>query len=347
MELYRTTFPVSYVKTFLDGIKAEKWELTEIAQHAGLTEKLLSMPDARMTQEQFSMLFQLLVDRFDDEMPCLYGRPLRKGTLKVLIIFLLDAPNLQSALRRWQQFDHILSDEFSFVFKRSSDVISLSIKRYPSDAKNARLVQEFHLKLVHGIASWVIGKNIVLERVDFAFPRPLDASEYVFIFPGPVYFDQAVTAMHIRSSYFDEPVQRRSKLELRDFLFKAPQNWFFVPFDENVLSHQVRRYLEGHLDARTDMRTAALALNQSVRTLGRRLMKEGTTFHQIKDALRRDVAVQMLVKTRKSVDSISAAIGFANITVFHRAFKMWTGGTPRFYRRNHSDQNPCSPPAVH
>jgi AraC-like DNA-binding protein len=82
------------------------------------------------------------------------------------------------------------------------------------------------------------------------------------------------------------------------------------------------------------MQTTAVALNQSTRTLGRRLMDEGTTFHQIKDALRRDVAVQMLAKTRKSVDTISAAIGFSNITVFHRAFKTWTGGTPRSYRRN-------------
>ena len=337
MKHLQTTLPASYVKTFLDGITMDSPELSRIMRQAGISEKLLSMPEARITQEQFSTLFQSLAEQLDDEMPGLYGRPLRKGTLKVLIILLLDASNLQAALRRWQQFDHILSDHFSFGIQRASKLVSLSIKRYPHDAKNGRLVQEFHLKLVHGIASWVIGKKIHIERVDFAFPRPLDASEYVFIFPGPVYFDQAVTAMHIKASYFDEPVQHRSKLELRDFLFNAPQNWFFVPFDESLLSHRVRRYLESHLNAKTDMTIAAKALNLSTRTLGRRLLEEGTSFHQIKDVLRRDMAVQLLVNTKKSVDTISDEIGFANITVFHRAFKLWTGGTPRAYRKSRSD----------
>jgi AraC-like DNA-binding protein len=67
------------------------------------------------------------------------------------------------------------------------------------------------------------------------------------------------------------------------------------------------------------------------------LLEEGTSFHQIKDVLRRDVAVQLLVKTKRSVDAISAEIGFTNITVFHRAFKLWTGGTPRAYRKSRSD----------
>lgn len=330
---YTTTIPVSYVKTFLEGIKVDHVELGRIVRQAGITEKLLSMPDARITQEQFSTLFRLLVVHLDDEMPGLYGRPLRRGTLKVLTILMLDAPNLQSALRRWRQFDHILHDDFSFTIDRGDDITSIRINLYPPHARSARLVQELHLKLVHGIASWVIGKKIALERVDFAFPRPQDSSEYVFIFPGPVYFDQPITAMHIKSSYLDEPVQYRTRLELRDFLFNAPQNWFFVPFNESMLSHHVRKYLEFRLDESTDIHTIAQALNYSTRTLGRRLGKEGTTFHQVKDALRRDVAVQKLIKTKESVDAIAAAIGFTSITAFHRAFKLWTGGTPRSYRR--------------
>lgn len=333
MELYRTTLPVSYVKTFLEGIKVDQVELNRIVHQAGITEELLSMPDARITQEQFSTLFQLLVMRVDDEMPGLYGRPMRRGTLKILTILMLDAQNLQSALLRWKLFAHIVEDDFSFTIHRGDDITSVRINRYPPHARSARLVQELHLKLLHGVASWVIGEKIELERVDFAFPRPQDASEYVFIFPGPVYFDQPITAMHIKSSYLDAPVQPHTKLELHNFLINAPQSWFFTPFNENIMSHQVRRYLEVRLDSNIGMQTTAQALNYSARTLGRRLKEEGTTFHQIKDTLRRDVAVQQLIKTRKSADAIATAIGFTSITAFHRAFKIWTGGTPRSYRR--------------
>jgi AraC-like DNA-binding protein len=337
VESYTSTVPVSYVKTFLEGIQVDQADLNCILERAGVSAKLLSMPDARMTQEQFSTLFQLLVVHVDDEMPGLYGRPLRRGTLKVLTILMLDAPNLQAALRRWHQFDHVLHDDFSFTIDRGADLTAIGINLYPPQARSARLVQELHLKLVHGISSWVIGKKIELERVDFAFARPPDASEYIFIFPGPVYFDQPNTAMYIKSSYLDAPVQHRSKLELRDFLFNAPQNWFFVPFNENILSHQVRKYLESHLHENSDMESVAQALNYSTRTLGRRLQEERTTFHQIKDGLRRDVAVQKLIKTGEPVDAIAAAIGFTSVTAFYRSFRIWTGGTPRSYRRRNTE----------
>ena len=332
MTTYATTIPVSYVKTFLEGTRIEPVELGRILLLAGVTEKLLSLPDARLTQEQFSTLFQLLVLHLDDEMPGLYGRPLRRGTLKVLAILLLDAPNLQAALRRWHQFDHILSDDFSFSINRGELVSNITLNRFPRAVVSARLVQEFHMKLIHGIASWVINQRIALERVDFAFARPEDASEYVFIFPGPVYFNQPTTAMHFKSSYLDEPIQYRSQHDLHVFLLNAPQNWFFVPLNQTMWSHQVRKHLESQLGETTSIQSTAQALNHSTRTLGRRLADEGTSFHQIKDALRRDVAIQRLIKTKDSVEDIATALGFSSAAAFYRAFHLWTGGTPRSYR---------------
>lgn len=333
MTTYATTIPVSYVNAFLQGTGVGPSELGQLLAQAGIDEKLLALPDARLTQEQFSALFQLLVAHLDDEMPGLYGRPLRSGTLKVLTILLLDAPNLETALRRWQQFDHILSDDFSFSIERGDAVTGITINRFPTSVGSARLVQEFHMKLVHGISSWAINQKIVLERVDFAFPRPPDASEYVFIFPGPVYFSQPTTTMHMRSSYLDAPIQSRSKTELRDFLLNAPQNWFFVPWTQSMVSHRVRNFLDSRLDQPTSLDSTAHALHLSTRTLCRRLVGEGTSFHEIRDALRRDVAIERLIKTRDSPEDISMALGFGNVAAFYRAFHLWTGATPRSYRR--------------
>ena len=69
--------------TVLDGITIDPPELSGVLRQVGISENLLSMPDARVTQEQFSTLFQSLVEK-------------------------LDASNLQTAIRRRQQFDHIL-----------------------------------------------------------------------------------------------------------------------------------------------------------------------------------------------------------------------------------------------
>lgn len=101
----------------------------------------------------------------------------------------------------------------------------------------------------------------------------------------------------------------------------------------NRVSHQVRQYLECRLDEDIDMQTIARALNQSMRTLGRRLKEEGTTFLQIKDRLQRDVAMQLLIEDKKSLEAIAEQIGFSSVMTFHRSFKKWTGTTPLKYQR--------------
>ena len=77
----------------------------------------------------------------------------------------------------------------------------------------------------------------------------------------------------------------------------------------------------------------AAALFMSARSLSRRLAVEGTKFQKIKDEMRRDLAIESLVKTHESIDQIAALAGFDNTPAFHRAFRAWTGSTPGAYRR--------------
>lgn len=99
------------------------------------------------------------------------------------------------------------------------------------------------------------------------------------------------------------------------------------------VTHQVRTYLEAHLASDPDIDTAAKALGYSRRTLTRRLHEEATSFLNIKDELRRSLALQLLISNLLPVEVIAARVGFADLTTFHRAFKKWTGTTPLAYRR--------------
>ena len=81
------------------------------------------------------------------------------------------------------------------------------------------------------------------------------------------------------------------------------------------------------------LEAAAHALCMSTRTLSRKLAAEGSSFQKIKDALRRDLAIQRLVKTQDSIGHIAADLGFDNLPSFHRAFLAWTGSTPGAYRK--------------
>lgn len=78
--------------------------------------------------------------------------------------------------------------------------------------------------------------------------------------------------------------------------------------------------------------SVARALGCSRQTLYRRLKAEGTTFAQLLDDLRRRCALGLLRTGDLSVKQIAYRLGFSEPAAFSRAFKRWTGKTPRAMR---------------
>jgi AraC-like DNA-binding protein len=74
----------------------------------------------------------------------------------------------------------------------------------------------------------------------------------------------------------------------------------------------------------------------STQTLHRRLKDSATSYQKIKDNLRRNRAIQMLIHEKLSIEKVSEAVGFGESRSFTRAFKHWTGLTPREYRKQQS-----------
>lgn len=70
----------------------------------------------------------------------------------------------------------------------------------------------------------------------------------------------------------------------------------------------------------------------SKRTLQRRLKEEQTTFQEILDETRGDLARHYLKSSRLSSAEISLLLGFEDSSSFFRAFKHWTGVTPEGFR---------------
>ena len=64
-------------------------------------------------------------------------------------------------------------------------------------------------------------------------------------------------------------------------------------------------------------------------TLFRRLKAEGTTFKQVLDELRHRLALYYLSGKKVSVNEIAYLVGFYDAAAFSRAFKRWTGRSPR------------------
>ncbi|WP_082378294.1 AraC family transcriptional regulator [Caballeronia cordobensis] len=332
------TVPISVVHGFL--ARADRSAIGRLAGRSGISHNLLAQPAARVTQEQFATLYRLLALELDDEMPGIFARPLRKGTLKFLCLSLLDAPNLEVALHRFGQFFHLILDEFQILSRREEAHAVVEIVPNPDGPDASPLARELMLKLVHGVASWLIHEKIPLVEAAFNFPRTAQSGDLLNLFPGPVRFERDGTRLifdsaYLNSAYLNLPIRQR-KADLTVFLKRAPEDWIFVSFTEEMVCHQVRQCIAAGLPAVPTVDAVAEKLHYSVRTLCRRLEGEGTSFQAIKDEVRRDISIQRLTRSDDAIASIAYDVGFDNPTAFHRAFRHWTGSTPGAYRETRS-----------
>ena len=81
-------------------------------------------------------------------------------------------------------------------------------------------------------------------------------------------------------------------------------------------------------------------MGTSVRTLQRRLSLEQTSYRKVLELARLDAALRGLEQSDEPLSQIALKLGFSEQSAFSRAFRDWTGVSPRSYRR----QRASSPP---
>ena len=305
----------------------------QVLASAAIPQSLLDQPDARITRQQYVALYRTVAATLDDEMLGLWSRPIRGGTLKYLMLSLLDAPTVLIAFNRFVRFWNLLLDDYRLHISTKNDLVRLALVERMPGTQVTPLAHELMMKLAHGIASWLLGRELALQRVEFSFARPRHVEDYAFLFPGAVQFDAGMTS--IRFSYQDcaDPF-RREKHELWAFLNAAPGAWTFSVFHQGSIVAKARELLERNIAQPLTIQALAQALHTSVRTLNRRFAEEGTHFQQVKDGLRRDIAVDRLTNSNTSVAVLAFDLGFSDATGFCRAFKHWTGSSPTDYRKD-------------
>jgi len=127
----------------------------------------------------------------------------------------------------------------------------------------------------------------------------------------------------------------RTSTELKALLKEAPLIFLLMPSHESGLARRVRAALLPKRDQPVNfdnLEDIAERLHITAQTMRRRLKREGTSFGAIKEDIRRDIAIQKVLKGSARIEDIAHAVGYAEARSFTRAFRQWTGLSPIKYR---------------
>lgn len=316
-----------FVQDALDGLRAADIPVAPLLARAGIDADL----SAPVTADQFGALWLAMADAMQDEFFGLAARPMRPGSFALMGHAVLHAGTLEQALHRALRFLRVVLDapHGQLLVTGGQAQVVLSD---PDGPRSAFAYRTFWL-ILHGMACWLVGRRIPLQRVDFACAPPGDRIEYRVFFGAPVRFDQPHSLLAFDAGYLKLPIHR-SEQALKQFLRGAPANLLVRYRHDAGLSARVRDRLRGR--AATDwpgFDALAADLRLSPATLRRRLRAEGQSFAAIRDELRFAEAQRLLRDTAMTVAELAQQLGFSEPSAFHRAFLKWSGQSPGRFRR--------------
>ena len=159
---------------------------------------------------------------------------------------------------------------------------------------------------------------------------PQDPKPYKAAFGAPLQFDTLQAAVVFSSGWLARPVPSADPILYRLLLREACAS---VEQKESLVCSNVRRAIIRLLhEGRCSRREVARMLGLHERTLGRALSSSGTTFQQLLDDTRSELARQFLRDTHVPISRIARELGFRDTTVLARAFRRWNHMSPREYR---------------
>ncbi|WP_322060197.1 AraC family transcriptional regulator [Paraburkholderia sp. J63] len=323
---------IAFVRGMLSALEAKHVSCDDWLWAAGIPPALLEEKDARVSAEQYVLLFHRLIEELDDEGLGFFSQPLRKGTFAMLFRSILTAATLDIAMQRLCKGFELLQQDVRMHLVRQDGLTGLCIVIPPGLQPGTPFLPESLLRSFFRLLDWLQGGQLMVVGFDFAYPKPSHAGEYGKLFPGKVRFDQRAFAMWVNSADLRAPMYR-DDAALRQFLAEFYRHIVIPRRSAHLVREQIREYLIRVSPLWPDLQRTAKALDKSASTLRRQLADEGTSFQMEKDTLRRDLAIVRLVSPGVPLSEIANELGFSDCAVFQRAFKSWTGSAPGAYRQ--------------
>jgi AraC-like DNA-binding protein len=296
-------------------------------RQTGLDFAALDDPEARYPIRSTARLWRLAVEATGD--PCFgleVARHTSPTTFHALGLSLAASGSLREAFERVVRYYRLVSDGATIRFEDRGDCyrVSLQAEGTPYGAPEAiDAVLAVAVRLCRSLTD----RKFAPLRVEVRRAAPADPSPFHRCFRCPVVFDALDDALTLDKSVCDRPIQGANpELARANDLIAAQaiDRW-----DQSRVIDRIRLVLVDRLPNGTPSRVEiARALGTSTRTLQRRLAAESTTYAELVDTTRRDLAEAYLRQDRYSMTDIAYLLGFASAASFTRAFRRWTGRTP-------------------
>jgi AraC-like DNA-binding protein len=322
-----------HVISCMHGLRENNHPQQQALERAGINPAVMNHSSQRVHTDQVARLFKTVQETLDDEFMGFTQTQCKVGLFATMAELVSHCSTLGELLDKAINFYNLVSNDIPMKLSRSQGNAVLSFQMTQPHLDPEHFMAEFWLVIWHRFPSWYIGQPIRLQETHFTFSSPQHRDELQIMFPSQLHFNRSANRLIFDAQYLDKPLVR-SDQELETYVQNAPADVMTIPGSDSTLEAKIERIIgQRHPDRLifAPIHQLAEELGISSQTLHRRLKESATSYQKIKDNLRREVAIQKLVNERLSVEQVADIVGFTESRSFTRAFKHWTGLTPREY----------------
>ncbi|MDK9557900.1 AraC family transcriptional regulator [Marinobacter sp. M216] len=327
------TVDMHYVRAAIRCAERREVKVTPLLADVALTREMLSRAQARVHEDQMTRIVQSVLSELSDEFMGCTEHACKPGTFAFMARHSLHYESLRAVLNQGIQFYKLVTDDIHMQLSEKGNIATLELKFSRPELDPDHFYQEFWGVIWHRFSSWLIGEKIPLISACFPFDKPDHIDELKYLFPCRHKFKQQALMISFSTEFLARhPV--RTQRDLSIFLKHSPADMMTIPGDEKSYRARIRSlvlYQDSRVLRCPSLESVAEYFNISSQTLRRRLKREGTSYHRIKEEIRHDMAVEKLLSQKLTVSETAYLLGFNEPRSFSRAFKHWTGKTPTEY----------------
>ncbi|APR75711.1 Transcriptional regulator, AraC family protein [Minicystis rosea] len=251
---------------------------------------------------------------------------LQRGTYDLVEFSCLSAPTVREAMVRIARYTALLNDRVVATFEER-DGAGLLQQRIPgAPLCLGRHANECFVVLVLLRTRALSGVSVVPARAWFAHPAPRDTSALAeALGTHRLEFDAGATGLALPAAALDLAL-KTSDPRLLSVLDRHAERSLSTREAAQDFVGQVRQRVFAKLrDGAPEVEVVARELSMSPRTLQRRLSEDGTSFQELVDGLRRELAGAYVRDSATPLAEIARSLGYRETGAFLRAFKRWYG----------------------
>jgi AraC-like DNA-binding protein len=183
------------------------------------------------------------------------------------------------------------------------------------------------LAAAYTIACDALGSPPPLVEVNVRQPEPSYGQLYRDTFKCQVNFDMPSDDFRIAEHYFQIPLQQAESESARIFAMQCERICANL-VKEGSFAEVIRQHLLQLPNQMASLESVATRLHMTPRTIQRRLANENTSYLELVENVRRNLAVEYLKTTALTMDEVAVRLGYSDAPSFSHAFKRWTGMSP-------------------